>query len=128
MTFGYVDGEPLVRLEMAKGNGEWQEFFAYVDSGASYSVFYSDHARVLGIDLKSGRKMNLMVGSGEKITVFVHKVRVKFSGGEFLAEIAFSDDLKIGMNLIGQHSFFENFTFCFKTWRRVLEVTPKENL
>jgi len=71
------------------------------------------------------RQSWLMIGDGTKITVYVHKVRIKFAGRKFIAEIAFSDDLKIGMNLIGQRSFFDNFTFCFKTWKQELEVTLK---
>ena len=125
MTFGYSNGEPIVRLEIQNDKGEWVELLAYVDSGASYSVFYSDYAKVLGIDALSGRTLWLMVGDGTKIKVYVHKIRVKFAGKEFVAEIGFSDDLKIGMNLVGQHSFFENFTFCFKTWKQELEVVPK---
>ena len=125
MTFPYVDGEPMVKLEMEARSGEWLEFMAYVDSGASYSVFYSDHARVLGIALKTGKSMRLMVGDGTTITVYLHKVKVKFAGKEFVAEVSFSDDLKIGMNLLGQRTYFENFTFCFKTWDNILEVISK---
>lgn len=126
MTFGYIDGEPVVGLEIMAIDREWFEFLAYVDSGASYSVFHADEAKVLGINIKMGRQTWLMIGDGTKITVYVHKVWIKFVGREFVAEIAFSDDLKIGMNLIGQRSFFDNFTFCFKTWKQTLEVNPKE--
>jgi len=57
MIFPYLDNEPIVPLEMKAKNGEWLEFHAYIDSGAGFSVFHSDHAELLGLVLQKGRKI-----------------------------------------------------------------------
>jgi len=58
MRFPYVflKGKylPIVPLEL-KGK-EWVEVRAFADTGASYSVFHSDVAEILGIDYEKGRK------------------------------------------------------------------------
>lgn len=122
MILPYIDGEPTVPLEIQTTNHEWIQFDAYIDSGAGYSVFHGDHARLLGLDLISGRKIYFTVGDGEQIPAYVHKVRVKFAGQEFVAQIAFSEDLGVGTNLLGLVSFFDKFTICFHHIRQYVEI------
>ena len=74
MMFSYIDDEPIVPLEMQTKDGEWIEFHAYVDTGAGYSVFHSDHAELLGIQLEAGRKIFFTVGNGSQIPAFIHTV------------------------------------------------------
>jgi len=45
---------PLVPIEL-KG-AEWVEFLAYLDSGASYTIFHSDVLKVLNLEHMKGRK------------------------------------------------------------------------
>lgn len=71
-----------------------------------FSVFHSDHAEVLGLTLRKGRKIFFTVGNGEKIPGYIHKISVRFAGKEFLAEAAFSSSLGVGTNLLGLASFF----------------------
>jgi len=53
MQIPYHQGEPKIFLELQAKNGVWIGFIAYVDSGASYSVFQPDIAKTLAIDLKA---------------------------------------------------------------------------
>ena len=97
---------------------------AYVDSGASFSIFGSDRADLLGVDYKRGTPVHLVVGDGDSLEVFLHKVSVEFAGTEFVAEIGFSHELGIGFNLLGRKSFFDRFRICFDDRHRRLDVTP----
>lgn len=97
---------------------------AYVDSGASFSIFGSDRADLLGVDYKRGTTVHLVVGDGDSLEVFLHKVSVEFAGTEFVAEIGFSQQLGIGFNLLGRKSFFDRFRICFDDRHRRLDVTP----
>lgn len=125
MTFPYIDNEPIIPLEIKATNGKWLEFYAYIDSGAGYSVFHSDHAELLGLDLKQGRKIFFTIGSGAQIPAYVHKVPVKFAGKKFQAEIAFSASLGVGTNLLGLASFFDRFSICFQHSKKHVEVGKK---
>lgn len=122
MTFPYIDGEPIVPLEIQSKGGEWIELHAYIDSGAGYSVFHGDHARLLGLNLKDGKGIDFTVGDGEKIPAYIHSVTVKFAGQQFVAQIAFSDSLGVGTNLLGLVSFFDEFVICFYHTKQFVEA------
>ena len=123
MQIPYHQGEPKIFLELQAKNGVWIGFIAYVDSGASYSVFQPDIAKTLAIDLKAGKKTKLTVGNGDKIVVYLHKINVKILDFAFTATIGFSPDLGIDTNLIGQKDFFEKFKICFNSKDKFLEIT-----
>lgn len=122
MTFPYIDNEPIIPLDIQSTSGEWISFHAYVDSGAGYSVFHSDHAEVLGLKLEKGRKIFLTVGDGAQIPAYIHKVAVKFAGKQFIAEIAFSSSLGVGTNLLGLASFFDRFLICLNHKKKFVEI------
>ena len=125
MVFPYVDKEPIIFLGIQTKTNAWLQVQAYVDSGASVSVFGADIAEYLGINLTSGNPKYLLIADGSKIKVYIHEIKVRFLNSEFKAKIAFSDSFGVSTNILGQKSFFENFTFCFQSWRHRLEVLPK---
>ncbi len=84
---------PLVPIEL-KGT-EWVGFLAYLDSGASYTIFHSDVLKVLDLEIYCGRKEFITVGDGSLIAVYFHRIPVTFSETEFEAEIGFSRQLGI---------------------------------
>lgn len=122
MIFPYVDDEPVVFLDIQSKKDVWIEFHAYIDSGAGYSVFHSDHTEALGLKLEKGRKIFFTVGNGARIPAYVHKIPVRFAGEEFLGEVAFSKSLGVGTNLLGLASFFEKFSICFHHKSKNVEV------
>jgi hypothetical protein len=125
MIFDYLDGEPIIPLKIWSKNNTWVEFQAYADSGAGYSVFHSDVAKVLGIPYTGGEKVSMTVGDGNQITTYRHRLKVSFANEEFYAQINFAPNLGVGVNLLGQKSFFDRFTFCFQSWRKQLEIISK---
>jgi len=125
MIFPYLDGEPIVPLKVKGGKGSWLEFHAYVDSGAGYSVFHGDVAKALGVAYSQGERVNMTVGNGDQISTYRHRLKVMFANEEFYAQINFAPKLGVGVNLLGQKSFFDRFTFCFQSWKKQLEITSK---
>lgn len=123
MHFPYQNGEPqvVVRLFSSKRN-EWIPFVAYVDSGATYSIFHMDVAQLLGVEVGKGEKIAVTVGSGEKIPVFLHRIYIQFANEEFLATIGFSSRLGVEINLMGQKDFFERFRMCFDSKHKFLGI------
>lgn len=77
---------------------------------------------MLGIDVYSGKKKTLTVGNGEKITVYLHKVKVVVAGKVIKkAEIFFSDELRTAFNLLGRETIFSEFEICFNEKKRILK-------
>ena len=124
MNFPYIFLEgralPIVPLEL-KGN-EWIELHAFVDSGASYSIFHSDIAEILGINYLEGEKTYMTVGDGEKIPVYSHELNVRFNEKDFIAKIGFSNKLGIGFDILGREGFFDRFVICFDDKKKILKV------
>src|SRR5574341_1727238 len=122
MKFPYVDLRgrllPIVPVEVNN-----IEFYAFVDSGATFSIFHSDIAEILDIKIEDGEKVFVTVGDGSLIPVYLHELRVKFAGKDFNASIGMSKKLGIGFDIIGRKSFFENFKICFDEKNKTVEST-----
>lgn len=82
---------------------------AYLDSGAFYSIFKTGLADQLSLDLSRARERMFVVADGSFIPAKIVKVPVEIGGRRKIAEIAFSDRLNIGFNLLGRKDIFETF-------------------
>ena len=114
---------PIVYLQVRAEN-RWLYLQAYVDSGASWTIFHTDVAQILGIQLTRARRHTMILGNGSVIPIVIRRLRVRFAGREFTVPAAFSDALKIGFNVLGREGFFDRFVVCFHDRARRLIVTP----
>lgn len=121
MKFPYVELRgrflPIVPVEFND-----VEFYAFVDSGASFSIFHTDIAEILDIKMEYGEKVFVTVGDGSLIPVHIHELKVRFAGKEFAARIGLSRKLGIGFDIIGRKDFFENFKICFDEKNKLVEA------
>ena len=113
---------PIVYLQVWTGN-RWLYLQAYVDSGASWSVFHFDVAQLLGIKLRQAKRRYIALGNGSVLPIYLHRIKVRFAGAEFTVPAGFSDSLRVGFNLLGRAGFFDRFTMSFNDRARVLTVT-----
>lgn len=113
---------PIVYLQVWTGN-RWVYLQAYVDSGASWSVFHVDVAELLGVKLGRAKRRYVTLGNGSVLPVYLQHIKVRFAGTEFLAPAGFSDALRMGFNLMGRAGFFSRFSMCFNDRARTLTVT-----
>ena len=112
---------PIVYLQAWTGN-RWLHLQAYVDSGASWSVFHVDVAQLLGINLRKAKRQYVSLGNGSVLPIYLHRIKVRFAGQEFSAPAGFSDALRVGFNLLGRAGFFDRFSMCFNDRARLLTV------
>ena len=114
---------PIVYLQVRAVN-RWLYLQAYVDSGASWTIFHADVAQLLGITLSRVTRRYMALGNGSVIPIYLCRVRVRFAGAEFTVPAGFSDALKTGFNVLGRSGFFDRFVMCFHDRARLLSVTP----
>ncbi|HEX9780556.1 MAG TPA: hypothetical protein VGB20_05005 [bacterium] len=114
---------PIVYLQVWTGD-RWVYLQAYVDSGASWSVFHLDVAELLGLKLARARREAVLLGNGAAVPVYMARIRVRFAGREFRVPAGFSDALQVGFNLMGREGVFDRFLMCFNDRARVLSATP----
>lgn len=113
---------PIVYLQAWTGN-RWLYLQAYVDSGASWSIFHVDVAQLLGIKLTHATRRYVTLGNGSTLPIYLQHIKVRFAGDEFLAPAGFSDALRSGFNLMGRAGFFNRFAMSFNDRARLLVVT-----
>jgi len=100
---------------------------AYLDSGAFYSIFKMSVATELGLDLSRSKERMFVVADGSFIPAKLIKLPIKIGGRQRIAEVAFSDRLNIGFNLLGRKDVFEGFDeVIFREDRREVELRWEE--
>jgi len=103
-------------------NRHQTEALVYADSGAFYSIFLPWVARDLGIDIPTGRRTTVLVGNGQTIAIYLHRVGLRIGREHLSVTIGFSDELGIGFNILGRATIFDRLVFCFDDAGRVLIV------
>ena len=77
---------PTATLGLCVG-GTWRRADFYVDSGAAYSMVHGDFARDCGFDFESGTRLEVKVGDGTLIPIFLHRIPLQigqhFGQGSF---------------------------------------------
>jgi len=116
---------PIIPIGIKK-KGKWYELWAFVDTGATYSIFEAKEAERLEVDIYKGRKMMVIVGDGSFIPVYFHKVIMKIGEVEFKAEVGFSERLGVGFNLLGRKDVFEIFKVCFDDRKKIVSFLREE--
>lgn len=120
-----IDGRlsPVVPLGIGY-RGKWRRVEAYVDSGATYSLFHPEIGVELGITIEQGTKVWVQTASGDFLPVYLHLMDVQLGFQRFQTEIGFSDRLGVKFNLLGRSSFFERFEICFSDFARTVTFIP----
>ena len=92
---------------------EDHKLWAFVDSGATFSIFSIDDARRIGIDWDKGRRQMIVVGDGSYIPTYFHDLKLQIGDREITAPIGFSERLGVGFNILGRTGIFDKFQVCF---------------
>ena len=115
---------PIITIEV-RGANVIRNIDAYVDSGATYSIFSVEEASRLKIPFLKGKEINIKVGDGNSIPVYIHTLPVRIGHVSFKATIGFSHRLGVGFNIIGRMDFFERFDITFSEARRRVILYPR---
>ncbi len=124
LNYLFLDGEFLPVIQLKVKGKEWLETSAYVDSGASYSIFHADVAEILGISLEDGELKEMVVGDGNVLKVYLHHLSVSLAGIEFIASIGFSKGIGTGFNILGRKTIFDKFLISFNEKEKWMEFQP----
>lgn len=113
---------PIIPVVLFGRDNGVLELEAYVDSGAYISIFDMEFASALGFGLMDGRKQMFIVGDGSFIPGYVFKLSLQIGKYKFMSEVAFSDKLNVGFNLLGRIGIFDKFEeIIFKEKKQEME-------
>lgn len=99
---------PVIPLKL-----EGHKLWAYVDSGAVFSIFHIAEAARIGIEWQQGIQQMVVVGDGSFIPVYFHDLTLTIGDWHLTAPIGFSERLGVGFNLLGRTGVFNQFQVCF---------------
>ena len=114
---------PIIPVQLRTRESAWFATSALLDSGATISLFDEAVARVLGIPLRKGTRIQ-PTGIGGSMTAYVHPVQLKIGEEEFEGRVAFAYQRRLPVNLLGRVTVFERFvvTFDERNRRTILET------
>ena len=114
-AFGTV-ARPLVRVTLRSCSGELFDITALVDSGADVSMFSPSVARILGIDIKRGKRQTFH-GFGGAIKAYVHQINIQLGGMRLRARVAFPE-VEIP-NILGRLDLLRKSSLLFRDEKEV---------
>jgi hypothetical protein len=110
---------PMLRVRVSHGGQQTPQLLALLDSGADVSLFHSDLAVYLGIDLASC-PASQTGGIGGGVTVYPCSVWLEVEGERFQADVQFSPDIDPTILLLGRDNVFDKFQFGFDPSRNAV--------
>jgi predicted aspartyl protease len=116
---------PIITLAIRYGE-MWHPVEAYVDTGATYSVFTAQVADRLGLSYRTGRKVYVQVGDVGFIPVYLHDLEIQIGKHRVVVPLGFSGKLGISFNLLGRTGIFDFFKVCFDERDFVVTFTQYE--
>ncbi|MFH1838524.1 MAG: retropepsin-like aspartic protease [Candidatus Kuenenbacteria bacterium] len=114
---------PIIEVTL-QGPKIQKNFMALIDSGASYSIFRSEVAELLGLQVEKGKQIYLE-GIGGRILGYIHEVNLSVNKKIFKCKIIFSKEFLVSFNLLGRNNFFFPFLITFNETKKF--VLLKDN-
>lgn len=121
--FGDFGKMPLLEVRLRNG-ANYMDVDCLVDSGAVDSMFHTDFADELGIDLLNSEQRDYYAVDGNIMRGWVVPIQLEINGiaNAIQIEVAFVEENEIP--LLGQSGFFESFEVRFRGFSGVFEIIP----
>ncbi len=125
MAYGtlYRQLAPIVAIQLFHDHAQ-AAALAFVDSGATYSIFQADIAGRLELSLIEEQEQKILLPDGHMIRAYLHRVGLSLADFQISAVVGFSKEMRIGFNLLGRYSIFNQLQFCFNDRDHELSVSP----
>jgi hypothetical protein len=98
---------PFAHIELQRRDGKFQALALQIDSGAVVSLLRRSVADLLGLELESGREIDVTSVGGGKTVAFVHTVQTRFADTiAYPVPFAIAETETVP-NLLGRHQVFD---------------------
>lgn len=104
---------PYAEVEIQQTDGNFQAFALQIDSGAVVSLLRRSVADVLGVDLESGRRIELGSVGGGRTNAYVHEIRSRFGDGVEITVPYAIAEIENVPNLLGRCAVFDELQVDF---------------
>ncbi len=115
---------PIISIKVLGGH-RWKRVWAYVDSGAAYSVLTVVDARRLGLLKIKARGLPVTTSGGRTQRITLHRLWVKIGKERLSVTFGVPRDFDVAFNLLGRRDFFRRYQVCFDDAKGVLLLTKQ---
>ena len=128
--FKLTDGsellKPIIPIDLFF-NGKLIRYEALIDSGADFNIFNAEIGEILGINIRSGKKVKFSGIAGKPFEVYLHNLTLGVGGWQYKIMAGFSYEISpYGFGILGQKGFFNLFGVKFIFSKGIIEITPEE--
>lgn len=111
---------PLIPIRLHYGDRNVKTY-ALLDSGSTTSVFRSEIAEDLGIEIHGGKEKILQSASG-LIKIYTFALTVEINSERFDMDVGFSHELITSFNILGREDFFDRYRITFDEGNRKIII------
>ena len=123
----YTVLRPVIPVEV-KYQSNSVRYEVLVDSGADLCIFDEQIGRLLGIDIKSGRKGKVFGITGEEgEEYYIHPITMNVGGWDHKINAAFKKLSNVSYGVVGQLGFFDKFIVKFDLLKGEIELKDRLN-
>lgn len=114
---------PVVPLRVYAGK-RWRRIWAYVDSGAAYSILTQTQARRLGLLRIKARRLAVTTSGGRTHEISLHRLWTRLGRKRLSVTFGVPRGFDLDFNLLGRRDLFERFAVCFDEAQGVVTFIP----
>jgi len=115
---------PLAKIELRDATGQFQAMALQIDSGATVSLLRKSVAVLLGIDLESGRHIDLSGVGGARTSAYVHSIPTRLERNSPSLTVPFAiATVETVPNLLGRLGIFDRLQVEFDASVRETRMT-----
>ena len=113
---------PIIPITVLSGH-RWKRVWAYVDSGAAYSILTVSEAKRLGLLKIKARRLAVTTSGGRTVSISLHRLWVRVGDQRLSITFGVPRDFDVDSNLIGRRDFFSRFEVSFNDGKGILTLT-----
>lgn len=114
---------PIIPISLKNGEKSLR-YEALIDSGADFSIFPTEIARKLGINLKKVKKIYFSSATGDLVRGILGNIELDIGEGVFKTSLVFAD-LAEQAGILGQYGFFDKFVIKFDLQKEDIELKER---
>ena len=122
IEYQYKDERGILLPVALRYAGHETDFFARVDTGASFCIFQRLHAETVGIVVESGIPTRISTVTGGFLT-YAHRVALGVLGIEVEATVCFAEDPAMPRDVLGQTGWLDRMRLALVDYDRQLYLS-----
>ena len=113
---------PAIPIKLIN-QGRQISYIALIDSGADFCVFHAEIGEQIGLDIESGKKLDMSGITGTQFIAYFQNIRIEIGGHGYDCYAGFTREFQdMPYGVLGQVGFFDHFKLTFEYTKERIEL------